>query len=148
MARSDVLTAVAALVDNTYARTYIYPTNYAAMAKQPSLPFAVIEELPGVQDSMRYYGVWGDDYLISVYVFVARGEMAAPSTADAAAKALAQSARNTLAATFRANTTLTAAARIVRDGIEFTSIVTPLQWNQEPYYGVYFELPVREEGLS
>jgi hypothetical protein len=142
-ARETTLEALATLLEDVFDRVYVYPTDYAAMASKPELPFVVVEEVPGSRDGHKLSGVGFDKWTAAVYVITSWGELLPTSAADAAGKALAIAARDALVDLVRDNHTLTNTAVIGHDGPhEFESMITPMAWNAQPAYGAALILPL------
>jgi len=145
MSRLTVLQALQTILETEFSRVYVYPDDYSDIADEPTLPFFALEELPASENNTVVLAAdWIDtEWTISLYCYMAEGEMPTPGADDAAAKALAYTARDTIRGLLEANLNLTGTAKQIGDDRRtYTDMVVPLQWNQRPYMGAYFEIPV------
>ena len=147
MSRLTVLQSLQTILETEFSRVYVYPDEYGNMADEPAVPYFAIEELPAKENNTMPVGGFADllgiEWTIALYGYMAVDEMPAPGADDAAAKALAYTARDTIRTLLQANTKLSGTLAIMGDDRRmYTDMVVPLQWNQRPYYGLYFEIPV------
>ena len=147
MSRLTVLQSLQTILETEFDRVYIYPDEYSDIENDPTLPIFVLEELPANENNTIPIGGFADllgiEWVVSLYGYVALGEFPAPGDEDAAAKELAYTARDTIRTLLQANLTPTGALAPIGDERRlYTDFIVRLQWNEQPYLGLYFEIPV------
>lgn len=147
MSRLTVLQSLQTILETAFARVYIYPDEYADIENDPKLPIFVLEELPANENNTVAVGDFADllgiEWTVSLYGYMALGEFPAPGDEDAAAKALAYTARDTIRTLLQANLIPTGALAPIGDERRlYTDFIVRMQWNEQAYLGLYFEIPV------
>lgn len=147
MSRLTVLQSFQTILEAEFDRVYVYPDEYASVGNDPVMPFFVFEELPANENNTIAVGDFADllgvEWTVSIYGYMALGELKSPGVDDAAAKALCYTARDTIRTLLEANLRPSGTLATIGDDRRFfTDFIVPLQWNQDTYLGIYFEIPV------
>ena len=147
MGRLTVLQALQTILETQFDRVYIYPDEYSTINNDPALPFFVLEELPATENNTVSVGSFADlvgiEWTVSLYGYAAVGEFPSPGHDDATAKALTYGYRDTIRTLLQANLWPSGVISTLGDDRRlYTDFIVRLQWNEQPYLGLYFEIPV------